>query len=418
MKADDLIQVLWVEDDPNVRNTYPLKAESFGLRLVPYLCWDDAKLALESDFDSWSAIILDAKCKYHRDSADNAVEFLREALDDISTICEKKGRIVPWYVLTGGSETEVSDSINDKRLKWDSDWTEKNHKKFYSKNVDREELFDRIKTHAQKSSRIQICEMYPDIYEQLSKFNDDVCEDILNILEAIHFPNTHQDFNPKYFYNPLRKALEQIFRCLGKVDIIPDTFFRNGIVNINQCFMFVIGNPAEKLGYKHGGGGITSEHIQDMMSLIYNLGNTSSHSFDSSHPTELSDDEIQNYDNHIKTIGGNSKLLIFSMALQFCEILQWMNNYIKTHPDKEENRKKWVKLDRTENALEDKDESSGIVEVHNGIYHIGEKYLLNGKTIEQRGWLGKKVRVLGKDINKTASAKRYPFFAYRIEPVE
>ena len=184
--------------------------------------------------------------------------------------------------------------------------------------------------------------------------------------------------------------------------------------------MFVIGNPAEKLGYKHGGGGITSEHIQDMMSLIYNLGNTSSHSFDSSHPTELSDDEIQNYDNHIKTIGGNSKLLIFSMALQFCEILQWMNNYIKTHPDKEENRKKWKKLDGIDNTPEAKDDSIGIVEVHNGIYHIGEKYLLNGKTIEQRGWLGKKVRVLEKDknINKSPYAAQYPFFAFRIEPVE
>jgi hypothetical protein len=415
---ENLIKVLWVEDDPDVLGSYPEEAWGYGLELDSRLCWDDAKSALESDFDSWSAIILDAKCKYHRDSADNAVEFLREALDDISTICEKKGRIIPWYVLTGGSETEVSDSINDKRLKWDSEWTETRHKKFYSKNVDRESLFDRIKTHAQKSSRIQIREMYPDIYEQLSKFNADACEAILRILEAIHFPNSHPDFNPKYYFNPLRQALEHIFRSLGKVYIIPDTFFSNDRVNINQCFMFIIGNEADKLGYKHEGGEIAPRHIRDMMSLIYNLGNACSHSFEFSHPTELSEDEIQNYDNQIKITGGNSKFLIFSMALQFCEILQWMNNYIKNHPDKEENRKKWVKLDRTENALEDKDESSGIVEVHNGIYHIGEKYLLNGKTIEQRGWLGKKVRVLGKDINKTASAKRYPFFAYRIEPVE
>ena len=364
MENDDLIQVLWVEDDPNVTKTFPIKAETFGLHLDPYSCWDDAKAALESDFNSWSAIILDAKCKYHRDSADNAVEFLREALDDISTICEKKGRIIPWYVLTGGSETEVSDSINDKRLKWDSDWTDEQHKKYYSKNVDNEALYERIKAHAQKSCRIQIQEMYRDVYEQLLKFNADVCEDILTIIEAIHFPNSHHDFNPKYFYNPLRKALEQIFRSLGKVGIIPDTFFPNGIVNINQCFMFVIGNPAEKLGYKHGGGGITSGHIQDMMSLIYNLGNTSSHSFESSHPTELSDDEIQNYDNHIKTIGGNSKLLIFSIALQFCEILQWMNNYIKNHPDKEENRKKWIKLGKTENVNNAIDQDENIDTSH------------------------------------------------------
>jgi hypothetical protein len=418
MIDNDLIQVLWVEDDPIVTKTYRIKAELFGLQLESKPCWDDAKNALENEFDRWSAIILDAKCKYHRDSADNAIEFLREALDDISTICEKRGRIIPWYVLTGGSETEVSDSINDKRLKWDSDWTETQHKKYYSKNIDNTALFARIKTHAQKSYRLQIQEMYRDIYNHLSLFNTDVCENILRIIEASHFPNAHSDFVPKLYYNPLRQDLEQIFRSLGDVGIIPDVFFHDGIVNLNQCFMFVIGKPAEKLGYKHKAGGITPRHIQDMMSLIINLGNANSHSFESSHPTELSDNEIQKYDNHLKSIGANSKLLIFSIALQFCEILQWMNGYISKHPNKEENLKNWVPLDKFENIQPDIDEDIGIVEIHNGIYHIGEKYLVSRKVIEQRGWLDKKVRIIAKDINKTPSAAQYPFFAYKIEPIE
>ena len=46
MQAYDFIQVLWVEDDPKVTETYPLKAESFDLELVPFPCWDDAKTAL------------------------------------------------------------------------------------------------------------------------------------------------------------------------------------------------------------------------------------------------------------------------------------------------------------------------------------------------------------------------------------
>ena len=47
MQGYDLIQVLWVEDDPKVTETYPLKAEAFGLELVSFLCWDDAKEACE-----------------------------------------------------------------------------------------------------------------------------------------------------------------------------------------------------------------------------------------------------------------------------------------------------------------------------------------------------------------------------------
>jgi len=407
------IQVLWVEDDPDVIFPYTANAAKYGLQLVSFPCWDDARKALMDEFDRWSAIILDAKCKYHRDSEDNPVRFLGEALKDISVIC--KDRVIPWYILTGGAETEVSDSINDDRLKWDADWKEK---KFYSKNTDTDILYRRIRVHANKSQRLQIHEKYGDICERLLELNIDVYDDIITILETMHFPDSHPDFNPRHFFNPLRKALEYVFRATQKVDIIPEDFFKSGIVNINQCFMFVIGKEAEKFGYKHRDGGITPRHIQDMMSLIINLGNANSHSFECSHGTELSEKEILDYDNQIKSVGGNSKFLVFSMALQFCEILQWMNNYITANSDKEENRKKWMSTKETVQNPESPDDSVGIVEFNNGKYHIGSKYLLNGNLIEQRGWLGKKVRIMGKDSNKSASSNIYPFFAYKIEPIE
>ena len=342
----DLIQVLWVEDDPGVTETYPLKAESFGLELVPYPCWDDAKVALEKEYDRWAAIILDAKCKFHRDSADNAIVFLREALKDIAAICKDKRRVIPWYVLTGGAESEVSDSINDDRLMWDSEWTELQHKKYYSKNVDNEALYERIRSHSQKSTKIQIQDMYREIFEQISSLNNEVCEDISLILETMHFPNAHPDFMPRLFYNPMRKALECVFRLAKVAGIIPEEFFTGGKVNLNQCFMFLIGRDAEVLGYRYGNKGeqIVPRHICDMMSLIINLGNCSSHSTEQSHPTELSEEEILKYDSHIQYQGVNSKLLLFSIALQFCEIVRWTNQYIAEHPDKDENLKKCVKI--------------------------------------------------------------------------
>ena len=47
----DLIQVLWVENDPEVTENYPVKAVTFGLQLEAYPCWDDARIALEKEFD-------------------------------------------------------------------------------------------------------------------------------------------------------------------------------------------------------------------------------------------------------------------------------------------------------------------------------------------------------------------------------
>ena len=419
MIDNDLIQVLWVEDDPSVTKTYPLKAEKLDLQLEPFQCWDDAKSALESDYDRWSAIILDAKCKQHYDSVDNAVRFLGEALKDIAAISKEKRRVIPWYILTGGAESEVSDSITDDRMKWDADWTKATNKKYYSKNVDNEMLFRRIRYYAKKSPRMQIQEMYSEFYDQLTHLNIDVREDIVIILEAMHFPDTHPDFNPKYFLNPLRIALEYIFRSLGTAEIIPEIFFKDGKVNINQCFMFAIGKDAEKLGYRHGDGGFAPRHIQDMMSLIINLGNSNSHSFHPSHSVELTEKEVCNYENYIKSVGGDSRLLIFSITLQFCEILQWMNNYIKMHPDKEENRKKWIILDTKDNTLENNVDFIGIVERDdNGNYHIADKCVLNGKLIEERGWLGKKVKVIGKDDNKNLETRDlYPYFAFKISPI-
>ncbi len=401
MKENDLIQVLWVEDDPKVTKAYPLKAETFGLELVASSCWDDAKAKLEGDYNRWAAIILDAKCKQHRDSVDNAVRFLGEALKDIASLSKEKKRIIPWYVLTGGAESEVSDSITDDRMKWDADWTDSSKKKYYSKDTDTEALYSRIKDHANKSPRIQIQEMYRKNYEQLLLLNKDVCEDILTILEAIHFPDSHPDFNPRLYYNPLRKALEYVFRLTQPVSIIPDVFFKDGIVNLNQCFMFLIGREAEKLGYKHRDGGITPRHIQDMMSLIINLGNANSHSFVPSHATELSEEEIQLFDNHIKTIGGNSKLLIFSIALQFCEILQWMNSYIVKNSDKDKNRELWVPLKLSL--------PEGIVEKDDGVFHIGEDYSV---LIKNKALLGKKVQIINYSLNTNPRIKKYKFFVH------
>ena len=135
--VENLIQVLWVEDDPQITLTYPIEAAQYGIQLVPFSCWEEAEKALVSDFKRWAAIVLDAKCKYKHDSHDNAAVFLTQAIHAIDTICANHHRILPWYVLSGGSEEELNDLIIDSREEWDGDWKQK---KYYSKTTDREIL--------------------------------------------------------------------------------------------------------------------------------------------------------------------------------------------------------------------------------------------------------------------------------------
>ena len=307
MNAYELIQVLWVEDDPKVTETYPLKAESFDLELVSFPCWDDAKVALESDYDRWSAIILDAKCKHHRDSKDSAVVFLREALKDISVLSEKKGHIIPWYVLTGGDESEVSDSINDERLQWDKDWTDSENKKYYSKNVDNEKLFRRIRYHAYKSPL------------------------------PIHFLKDikDKDYNDKF--EKARTVLEYIFRSMSLYGILPDWGKQ---VNLQWSSCLLSGMSAMRKDDKGNDIIIIECKKQILPAVLREALRTMTRiipAFCHSDNKEEKDVKKEEYLSQVD----DSTLLLKSFTFQICDFILWYRNYLKDNSDTKLNASNW-----------------------------------------------------------------------------
>ena len=401
-------EVIWIDDEWDKMTQFKNECEVIhNIYLHPFRTQKAGMEALDSNLSKWDAVLLDAKMFDQSEENEVAkLDGLRKAIRHIDQLPARHR--VPYFISTGQPDL------------MDNETFEQSFGNFYIKEKDDLLLIHDIKETVDNSTRFQIRKMYCDHYEQLLQLNPEVCDDILTILETMHFPDSHPDFKPRYFFNPLRKALEYVFREAQKVDIIPEDFFRGGIVNINQCFMFVIGREAEKLGYKHRDGGITPRHIQDMMSLIINLGNANSHSFEHSHNTELTEEEILNYEDQIKSVGGNSKQLVFSIALQFCEILTWMNNYIATNSDKEDNRKKCVKLEAKDSKDEkDKIDLTGVIELDKGIYHIGTKVCVNPVFVKQREWLGKKVKIVKYGENNNDKTKdKYPYFASNIQLIE
>lgn len=331
----ELKQVIWVEDDPVVIEQYPLKAENFDLQLVAYPCWDDAKAALENDFDRWSAIILDAKCKYHRDSEDNAVVFLREALKDIAIICGKRGRIIPWYILTGGDTTEVSDSINDERMKWDFDW----NKKYYSKNTDNDMLYRRIRNHARISPRLQIQQMYyKDVFDAIKELdlNDNVEFFLEDLLSEIHFPELdNKDYNDKY--KKVRQIVEYLFRSMMQKGLLPpqckiNLTSSNRILS-GQNIMEGKGNDAVVIVEVEKA--VLPKIIQDnIIHMIHTAGSDV-------HSEEGADTNSKHITEYLKDVG-NTSYLLKSYALQLCDVILWYKNYIDKHNDEEINALNWT----------------------------------------------------------------------------
>ena len=342
MRAFDLIQVLWVEDDPAVTETFPIKAENFDLQLVPFSCWDDAKEALENDYDRWSAIILDAKCKHHRDSPDSAVVFLREALKDISVLAAIKGRTIPWYVLTGGDTSEVSDSINEERLKWDKDWTDATNKKYYSKNTDTDSLYSQIRGHAKESPRLQVRKLYSAVFEALDncRINEAAFNALEDLLVPIHFPDEidAKDYNDKF--QKARDVLEYIFRSMSSFGILPDWKEQ---VNLRASSLLL-----DNMDFKKRDGSIIvkskarilPKELSRIMGTMVNIIPAFCHS-DSGVK-----DNIQKKE-YIKSVD-NSTFLLKSFTLQFCDLILWYRNYLREHDNIVENAKNWEVLDESQ----------------------------------------------------------------------
>ncbi len=341
MKQYDFIQVLWVEDDPMVTEAYPDEAEVYGLQLVPYPCWDDAKMALENEYDRWSAIILDAKCKFHKDSADNAVVFLREALKDISVTAKEKHRTIPWYVLSGGDIGEISDSINEDRLKWDDDWTKSKNKTFYSKNTDREDLFHRINIHANKSPRLQIQEMYHNVFDVIEEcgIGDNAYNALEDLLIPIHFSDviTDEDYNGRF--KNVRTIYEYLFKSMGDKGILPD-WGKKVNAQWSSCLLAGIDakNNSEIVKYKSNSP-ILPKILQGCLREIVNVVPKMLHAEDE----DTNSNEERKGTEYLRMVD-NSTFLLKSYTFQLCDLILWYRNYLKDHKDKNANMKNWEKL--------------------------------------------------------------------------
>ena len=386
------LNVIWIDDEWDTRGTSFIQTCKLRhqIYISPYKTRKEGIAALESNLKYWDAVILDAKA--YNNNSENEVADLdgmyaaRERLIEL-----RQQRHIPCFVLTG-----QPDLMGDKSF-------EKAVGKFYDKKKPEEvkQLIFDLKEEVSKSNRFQVKSIYHDAVDQLSNISIEACEDVIDILVAMHHPEL--PFTPKLHFNPLRQALECVFKSANKVGVIPDLFFIDDRVNINQCFMYLIGNDAKNMGVRCSVR-IAPYHIQSMMSMIVNLGNANSHS-------KLSDSEIQTAEDKIIKDGMSSKYLVFSMALQLCEIAFWMNRYISEHPDKNENLKKCIPLEIDEKIEKkevlDDGEAIGLLEEHEGICHMGEKFSV---LLKHKEWLGKKIRIINYVANTSTKTKQYPYF--------
>ena len=351
---ENLIQVLWVEDDPQITLTYPIEAAQYGIQLVPFSCWEEAEKALITDFKRWAAIVLDAKCKYKHDSHDNAAVFLTQAMHAIDKICGEHHRIIPWYVLSGGSEEELNDLIIDSREEWDGDWKQK---KYYSKTTDRDMLFHRIPYHARISPEMQIrLVYYPDVFKAIKDAQLDFYMEIHmeELLLPIHFPKyTGKEYNSQMTL--VRKCVELIFQSMAQHGILPNKKFegrlvmsdvlvrKNGGLNLNWCSWIIsgkniYGKDGEEILIKSSMN-ILPNVLKDSFQRLIDIVGAYEHA-ENKGATEEQQKNSRQTSSFLEKIG-NAPYLLRGMVMELCNIILWYAAYLDEHDDEEINALNW-----------------------------------------------------------------------------
>ncbi len=352
---ENLIQVLWVEDDPQITLTYPLEAAQYGIQLVPFSCWEDAEKALVSDFKRWAAIVLDAKCKYKHDSHDNAAVFLTQAIHAIDTICANHHRILPWYVLSGGSEEELNDLIIDSREEWDGDWKQK---KYYSKTTDRDMLFHRIPYHARVSPEMQIrLVYYPDVFKAIknAELDDDLEIYMEELLLPIHSINySGKEYNDKM--TKVRKCVELIFQSMAQHGLLPNKkqgqnlimhdilVDKRGGINNTWCSMIIAGldiKKGENIIIKSSRN-ILPNVLKDSFQRLIEISAANEHAENKGANEEQQKNSRQT-SAFLEKID-NAPYLLRGMVMELCNIILWYANYLYEYDDEEINASNWEVL--------------------------------------------------------------------------
>lgn len=407
-------KVLLVDDNKRLGESLQPKAEQYGLDLRQVVCWADAKEQLDNrdDFEQWSAIILDANCVIEKNGVPD-LTFLSNALEDLREQFVRNDYQIPWYVLTAGGTGEfefVMKQIQSKTR--GEDWGQV----IYFKDKEDENgkdqieiLFENIQRIAPLSENNKIRYQYKNVFDVLKEHFDKQDESImLNLLIALHFPKN--DFDPDLYFNKLRQIVESLFHAYNKLGLLPDAFFEDNKINMQEASRFLAGKEPKYILFRYGKEGekVFSELIAEIVREIVNVTNMESHKGQSD---EQGSKEINSY---IK------KKMLFGCALQLCGVIEWFGNDAKIHPDRIENMKKPVPLKITEDEREpafyegkiDVLKQDDNLNLYVGLCKIPFKH--NDK-------IGKKIKLSEVTQNTKDGPdfrKKYPLIAFGIELVD
>ena len=313
-----MYNVLWIDDQWDTLDGFIEKAATiYNLSITPYRTSKAGIEAIRSDLDKWDAVILDAKGLDESENEATDVIGLRKAKDFLLSLSKP----IPYFIYTGQTDYLSSDFFKSA------------FGDFYSKYDGYNKILKAVVEAIEKKVENQTIHNYQDLFSSLESLgiSEYTKDTFLDILLPLHYKEKEEGFRPVHHYTQLRKVIEYLFRECHRVGLVPDACISNGIINLNQCSLYLAGKNPEKINLRYGeeGDRIIPKHIERIIRSVLELGNIYSHS------VELEDEDKEKIEELFRSFKSN--YLIYGLTLQLCEAVVWFANYIANHNDKEEN---------------------------------------------------------------------------------
>lgn len=346
MTSEITYKVLWVEDDEDIIEGTKANALDYHLELEHYTNWEEAETALKANFESFSAIILDATCKIKKDEIEKE-EFIMPVLSAIMNIFGEKQRYIPWFILSAGTATTFSNIVTGvSYLHREEEWGDFLYLKT-APDDDKQsstKLFEKIEMLAKGQVSNMVLYRHASVFRYLGKdklISARARKILIKMLSALYSPENNTYF--QYQGNPIRQVLEYMFRAAHPYGLLPDEFFENNKVAFQLCSLFMCGKVANcenkkdktKTSYRWKYPPTTYKSDRDITDPIFprDISSLVNHIRIATNIDSHSEDDDEQW-----RVDESKKEHFFTLVMATCHIIKWFGNYIEDNNDPEINK--------------------------------------------------------------------------------
>ncbi len=406
--CDIRYKVLWVDDltgpqDEIFAAGFENVADDEGIDLISFTNWEEAEVELKKNFKSYSAIILDANCKYRKFDSKTDEFFIPSVVTSLARIFGEKRQVIPWYILSAGTMSKFDDIVQIAQRDHAAHQEEWGNLVYLKDAIDNSPksayvMLDNIVKVAKKQNANIIAFNFQNVFKYLGEgklIGKEARAIMMDMLSAFYYPADNWQF--KYEGNPLRKVMEYIFRAAYNHGLLPlECFEHNNQLNLLESNRYMSGQETKhsRLRYGNNGDSIFPKYIGDIALQILNFTNADSHT-NEEHPYTIDDKDLE--------ISENEKELFFSYVLQLCHVIKFFGAFVDSHNDKEANK-------RMKKVVLTADTPLG----QRAMIQMGQTgpYILNCRLAPCfEKYVGSYATIIEVNPNKGKDAEAYPYYA-------